>query len=269
MLAPLTSQLYIITRSGAYITPQFLGPGKSWEELFFDRRLNQTSLSNSKFHRVWEAAVERRFNHQKLGLKSDQPFYRASSVAISQDIDQWIYTGKLRVVRGEIDGFSASGIRMKGQEGEVEVDDVILATGFDLAIPYLQDPLLHPEDHSQQEWWHYFYPIHQQHPSLFTLALTYDVGAWTLLSEMQARAAVGVISGQLRLPSKQQMKADIEAEKAAQLATKGKFPGSVNGCQYALNTMSKFIGCYPDLLEMAIRDPKLAWRSWRGPVYPV
>ena len=267
ILAPITSQLYIITRSGAYVIPQFLAPGKSWEELFFDRRLNN-SLSNSKFHRVWQTAVERRFNHRQLGLKSDHPVYRAGSLAISQDIDQWISTGKLRIIRGDIEGFIPSGIRLKGQEEELEVDDVLLATGFDLAIPYLSEPLLHPQDRSQQEWWNYFYPIHQQHPTLFTLALHYAFGAYTLLAEMQARAAVGVISGQLSLPSMEQMKEDIQKEKKAVVVAKGKFPGAVNGCQYALNNMSHFIGCYPSLLEMAKKDLKLAWRSWRGPVYP-
>nr|XP_042896603.1 flavin-containing monooxygenase 5-like [Parasteatoda tepidariorum] len=149
---------------------------------------------------------------------------------------------------------------------ETEADTVFLATGYKVMFPFLSDDIVRVVDNKVQLY-KFMYPPHLPHPTLAILGLVQPNGPGFPVGEMQCRWASRVMSGKLKLPSKEQMIADID-ERLKWI--RGRFVDSprhtlqVDFISYQ-DELAEEIGVKPNFWKIAFTDPKLFWALLFGP----
>ena len=95
-----------------------------------------------------------------------------------------------------------------------DIDAIILATGYKIGFPCLDEGLVTVEK-NQVPLYKYVFPYdHKQH-TLAILGCLQPIGAIMPLSELQARWACKVFNGTRQLPSNEEMKEEMEGKKRA------------------------------------------------------
>lgn len=152
---------------------------------------------------------------------------------------------------------------------ETEVDVVILATGYRIKFPFLGDDILKVVDNKVQLY-KFIYPPDLPHPTLAILGLIQPSGPGFPCGEMQCRWTARMMSGHLKLPSKEVMYADIQKKLEY---IKKRFVDSprhtlqVDFIGYQ-DELAAEIGCKPNLLKYLFTDYKLFHALMFGPSLP-
>jgi len=147
----------------------------------------------------------------------------------------------------------------------VEVDSVILCTGFIQWWPFLPEGL-ERHDHLDR----YRHVFHPQLPNVGFCGFARPVGFGAIppLSEIQARYIALVASGKARLPPKRQFMAQIHKTKAQFLTTR-KTP---NQClvfyPYYLSEVGGEMGVCPGMFKILLTDPVLWYNLMFKPFTP-
>ncbi len=204
-----TGRVTISTRSGAYITPNWIwsmpfdnlaNPLTSKLPLWLQRKLLSTTL--------WLA----RGNQEDYGVPKPKRPLLSEHPTLSQDLLN--LSG-----RGLID-FKPNIKEFKGntvcfEDGtEADYDMIVYATGYKVDFPFLK----HVEAFDVAESNDirlYKKVIHPDHPKLFFLGLVQPLGAIMPLAEMQSKWLAKLINGECLLPDKEKMKASIDQDRKA------------------------------------------------------
>lgn len=152
---------------------------------------------------------------------------------------------------------------------ETEVDAVILATGYRIKFSFLSDDVLKVVDNKVQLY-KFIYPPELPHPTLAILGLIQPSGPGFPVGEMQCRWTSRVMSGKLKLPTKEKMYEDIQKKLdfiRKRYVDSPRHTLQVDFIGYQ-DELAAEIGCKPNLLKLAITDPKLFHAIFFGPSLP-
>ncbi|KAL1427562.1 hypothetical protein MTO96_017264 [Rhipicephalus appendiculatus] len=191
-------KVYLSTRRGSWVLHRVAPNGLPMDTLIQRRYFQHLPLW--LLNRMAERECQRLLNHDLLGLKPRHRLFQQHPT-INDALANRVLSGTL-VIKGDVDEFTETGVRFRGDAEDTKVDDVVLATGYDIKFPFLDDSLLRI-DSNRLPLFKYVFPAHMEHPeTLSFLGYIQPLGAINPIAEMQARWVVQVLLGNVQLPSK-------------------------------------------------------------------
>lgn len=139
----------------------------------------------------------------------------------------------------------------------IEVDHVVMCTGYRQSFRFAR----RLEIDFDVLYRRVFSPPHGDRLALIGFARP-AIGAIPPIAEMQSRLFAQVVSGRVPLPDAVEMRRQAEAERAERRERFGGLGDElVSLVDYTVyqDTLAEQIGCKPDLVDIARRDPRLAW----------
>ncbi|KFM71581.1 Dimethylaniline monooxygenase [N-oxide-forming] 5, partial [Stegodyphus mimosarum] len=214
-----------------------------------------------------EHEVNKKFDHNVYNL---QPKHRILSAhpTINDALPNCILSGRV-IVKGDIDRFEENGVIFAGEDSVTEVDAVILATGYQIKFPFLDKNMVTTEE-NRVHLYKYAIPPHLKHHNLIIIGLIQPIGAIFPVSEMQCRWFIQKLIGNLKFPSIQEMQKDIARKNEA---NEKRYVASTRHTIQTdwipfMDELAEQIGAKPNMLKLAITDPKLFWVCMNGPCLP-
>lgn len=238
-----TGNVVISTRSGAYITPNWIwslpfddlaNPLTAKLPLWLQRKLLSVTL--------WLA----RGRQEDYGVPKPNRPLLSEHPTLSQDL--------LNVAGRGLVSFKPNIKEFKGKTvvfedgSEQDFDIIIYATGYEVSFPFLKHiPAFDIEETNHIEL--YRRVVHPDFQSIFFLALIQPLGAIMPLAEVQSRWVAKLINGECRLPSKESMQVSIkqDAEKVKKRYVKS-----------ARHTLQVDFHPYKESVEREIRNSKVS-----------
>lgn len=195
--------VHLSTRRSAWVMPKYLMgvPVDRWAA-FFTRRLKlPVRVSRSILQRLMFLTVG---DQTRFGLpKPAHPMWKEHAT-LSQELLPCIGHGWIRI---KPDVRELQGDRIAFVDGSVEpFDAVIYATGYKTTFPFLQPELFEVRD-NRVALYRRTLPPHL--PGLYFVGLLQPIGATIPLVEIQARWLAAVLAGELKLPDRTAMDAEI------------------------------------------------------------
>lgn len=99
------------------------------------------------------------------------------------------------IIKGDIEEFVEDGVIFKGESKVTPVDAVILATGYEVSFPFLDESILSTKDNEVKLYKYMFNPNLPHPHTLAFIGLIQAVGPAIPVSEMQARWFVHLMQG--------------------------------------------------------------------------
>ncbi len=166
---------------------------------------------------------------------------------------------------GSFRGFTPNGVLLEGEAGdeEVKADVVLFATGFKAkSFDFLPDDAAGCPSHL----WHLMYHKEHRERLVFVGFARPSLGALPPVSELQARYAALITSGERQLPSAPEMGRAIVERKRARVASfdDKRLVTLVDWIPY-MDALADRIGCRPRLRDLLSR-PRLCWQIVTGPM---
>lgn len=109
------------------------------------------------------------------------------------------------IVRKNIKEFTENGVIFEGTDDEVKVDHVLLATGYQLALPFIDSSIISYDKNNVFLYKNMFSPYLKHSHTFALIGLIQPLGAGFPAGELQSRWFAGLMAGYLKLPSKEQM----------------------------------------------------------------
>lgn len=221
-LARQAKSVLLSTRRGAWVMPKYIMgiPTDRWGAFIARNFKLPTRWTRRIMGRLMYLAVG---NQERYGVpKPTNPIWREHA-CVSQDLLPHVGHGWIRIkpnvkeLRGnEVlfdDGTSA------------EVDTIIHATGYKTTFPFIAPSVFEVKDNEVAL---YRRMVVADHPGLYFLGLVQPIGPTIPLVEIQGRWIAGVLAGNVKLPERAAMQAEI-AEHRRKLQTQ-----YVNSVRYTL-----------------------------------
>ncbi|XP_054708902.1 flavin-containing monooxygenase 5-like [Uloborus diversus] len=268
-LCKVTNQLYLSSRKGSWIFSR-IGPNGMPYDVFLQKRVFEI-LRHYNFFNFANFALEYllnfKFDHAKYGLK---PKHRVLSAhpTINDALPNCILSGRV-VIKQNVKKFTKQGVIFEGEDEEHNIDAVIMATGYEIKFPFVDETIFKVSENSV-ELYKFVFPPQLQHPSLAFIALVQPLGAMFPIAEAQSRWFVQLMLKKIKLPSKHDMEIEISKRHRQ---NRDKFVPSLRHTiqvfwiSYMDEICSEF-GAKPNLWKMALKDPKLAYLCYFGPCTP-
>lgn len=214
-----------------------------------------------------ESKLNAKFDHETYKLK---PKHRVLSAhpTMNDSLPNCILSGRV-IVKGDIERFTENGIIFVGEDTVTKADAVILATGYQIKFPFLDKTVLSTDD-NRIDLYKYSIPPHLKHPTLALVGLIQPLGPIFPVSEMQCRWFMQLQTGKLKLPSVDQIRKEIAFKNEAnakRYVESTRHTVQVDWIPF-MDELADLIGAKPNLLKMAITDPKLFWVCFNGPCLP-
>lgn len=265
-LCSVAKQVYLSSRRGTWILPK-VGPSGLPMDATFHRRPFYLALKYLPYNlncTVFEKIINGFLDHTFYNLKPKHRILSQHPTA-SDTIPIKLLSGVV-ATRNNIKRFTKNGVIFEGEEEETPVDAVILATGYKVKFSFLSEDILPVKD-NRVPLYKYIFPPELPHPTLAILGLIQPNGPGIPSGEMQCRWASRVMTGKLALPSKEKMYEDIKKKDEYNRwrftdSPRHTFQVEFIGYQ---DELAEEIGVKPNLLKLAITDPKLFWAVFFGP----
>jgi cation diffusion facilitator CzcD-associated flavoprotein CzcO len=207
-LARVADRTLLSTRRGAHVLPKYLFgvpldtvcPEAVWRfaPMWLFRRAFQTV--------VWM----NRGTLARYGLPRPGHAVLQEHPTISSDLPSLVRERRV-LVKPDIDRLDGDGVVFSDGSRE-PVDAIILATGYQIAFPFLDGAVIAPDDNRVRLYRHV---VHPDVPGLFFIGLVQPWGAIFPLAEAQATWVGDLITGRCTLPARAAMERSIDAELAA------------------------------------------------------
>lgn len=111
------------------------------------------------------------------------------------------------IQKGAVKRFTENGVVFDGEDGVVDMDAVIMATGYTWSFPFLEDGLLQIEN-GRINLYKCMYPTQLKHSSLVFIGFLNPFGPGVPIVELQCRFAAQVFAGKSKLPANDAMLQD-------------------------------------------------------------
>lgn len=206
------NRTYISTRRGVYVLPHYICGFRfdkfygflEWAWLFKLLRWPILHWISSATYRIFVA------KNEKFGLPKPDHLIFESLPTLSENFFNRIGDGRL-IVKPEVERLDGNTVHFKDGSSE-EMDAIVYSTGFDVEFPFFEEDELKMHDNRVPLYKRIFAP---GYPDLCFIGLFQAVTFGFLhMMEHQARVTAKYIVGEYALPSKGEMKEDIEKEKA-------------------------------------------------------
>nr|XP_054769781.1 flavin-containing monooxygenase 5-like [Lytechinus pictus] len=254
------SQVYLSTRRGMWVLHRLFNG-----RIFFPQRIFDV-LPNSVKEKAFRSTVESRVDHKFLGIQPEHSLL-AQHPTVNDFLPNCIVNGSV-IIKPDVKRFTSTGVVF--QDGTTEdLDVVILGTGYLFKFPFLEDSVIKVEQ-NKLPLYKYVFPVNLQHPTIAFLGYIQPIGAINPISEIQARWATRVFKGLTKLPSSDQMKADMmskEEAMAKRYISSQRHTIQVDFIKYMDEVALEF-GVKPDFWKMLLSDPVLALKCVCGPYTP-
>ncbi|RWS24687.1 hypothetical protein B4U80_09456 [Leptotrombidium deliense] len=269
-LSYVCSQVYLVTRSGCWITHRVNLKGQP-VDLIFGTRFVKRIFSLFSYNTVCsflEYYANTFFNHELYGLKPKHRIY-GQHPTVNDSISKYIISGKI-LVRKNIERFTENGVVFAGMDAETKCDVVVLATGYEISFPFIDSSII-PVINNKVRLFRNTFQADLKHPhTLAIIGLIQPNGAIFPIAEMQSRWFTLLMKGERKLPNKQEMSKIIEQDIKA---IESRFYGShrhtiqVNYIAF-MDLIASYVGCKPNLFHYALTDRKLWFQLLFGPCMP-
>lgn len=173
------------------------------------------------------------------------------------------------MVKKNIREFVENGVIFEGEDEVTECDAVVLATGYKIKFPFLNEKFTTVEN-NEVRLYKYVFPSHMKHPSLVIAGLIQSVGAGFPVAESQLRWATLVMNGKLQLPTKHEMEVDIQKKRDQNKERYAKSERHTIQVDYIpyMDEVNSLFGAKPNLLKMLFTNPVLFLTIFFGPSLP-
>lgn len=259
-------KVYLSTRRGSWVLQRVAPNGLPMDTLIQRRYFQPLPLW--LLNAMAERQCQLLLNHDLLGLRPRHRLFQQHPT-INDALANRLLSGTL-VLKGDLDEVTDTGVRFRGEAEDTKVDDIVLATGYHIKFPFLDDSLLKVEGNRLQLF-KYVFPAHLARPeTLSFLGYIQPLGAINPIAEIQARWVVQVLLGNSRLPSKEEMLSDIvstEAQQRRRYVSSARHTIQVDYMAYTRD-VARRIGADPSLGLALLRQPKLFWALLTGPQVP-
>jgi hypothetical protein len=200
---------FLSMRRGAWIVPKYIGskpvdeiaPGwlaervPSWLQRFF---LHLT------IKRVQGDPTE-------FGLPKPDHKVTEAHPTVSSDLLPRIGHGRIKV-KPNIERLEGDSVRFA--DGSVEkIDKIVYCTGYKISFPFLDHELLDPSGDNRVEL--YRRVVHPDLDGLYFIGLIQPLGAIMPIAELQSEWVADLVQGEVTLPGRAEMVAEIAREQAA------------------------------------------------------
>ena len=230
------------------------------------RRINaMIPLSVQSF--IFERAVEQRFNHARYGLKPKHKLFHAHPT-VNDALPNRILNGTVKI-KTNIKRFGKKCVEFEDGTVEENIDNVVLATGYKIGFPMIDQSVLHVEN-NHVSLYKYVFPPNLKHPTFAVVGLIQPWGAINPIAELQCRWATRVFNGVTSLPSREMMWKDIIQKKndmKKRYVARPRHTIQVDWVPFMDEIANQF-GAKPDLIKLFFTDPGLALRCFFGPCFP-
>lgn len=262
------SEVYLSTRRGAWVGKR-VGPNGMPIDIFLNTRLkNYMSriVPRPVTDDYLEGVMNGFFNHETYGLKPKHRF-TSQHPTVNDALPNLILSGKVRVKKDIVE-FTEDGVLFDGDDKVTPLDDVILATGYQIKFPFLPKDVVSVVDNHVQLY-KYVFPPQLRHPTLAIIGLIQPVGAIFPIAEIQSRWMAELLSKRCSLPSAETMHDSIRRK---QEAMRRRYVGSprhtiqVDFINY-MDEVAGQIGARPQMLKYFFTDNEL-FRVLLGPAVP-
>ncbi|XP_063282762.1 flavin-containing monooxygenase 5-like [Pelobates fuscus] len=268
-LSSVAKQVYLSTRRGAWVVNRVCDEGFPLDVVLYSRyRLLLKQFMTTEMLNNWaEKKMNARFNHENYGIK---PKHRISSQhpTINDDLPNRIIAGKV-LMKCNVKEFTETDAIFEDGTVEKNIDAVFFATGYSFSFPFFDDPALKVVNNKIPLYKMVFPPVLEK-TTVACIGLIQPIGAIMPLSELQARWATRVFKGLCKLPSKDDMLADIAMKKReleCRYVESPRHTIQVDFLEY-LDELASQICVKPNVLRFLFTDPKLAWELFFGPCTP-
>jgi len=257
-LSRIASQTYLSTRSGMWCAPRSLS---GWPtDITLLNRFN--NLVNVNFPEItyWfqRRIVMKNFDHEAYGIIPATSLRH--HIFVNDDLPNRIASGTL-VMKSNVREFTENSCIFEDGTVVEDLDAVILATGYKIGFPWLDDSII-SVNNNWVNLYKYVFPPQLQHATLAVMGCIQPLGSINPIVEMQARWATLVFKGESKLPSSEEMNTDIKAKAEIMRKTyedRARHTIQVDSIPY-LDEIAELIGCKPYLCQYLISDCAL-WRK--------
>lgn len=270
-LSMVNPKVYLSTRRGAWVVHR-VGPfGKPFDTLFLRRSVN--FLFNTVPYKIVcassEAFINCNFDHTQYRVKPKHRIFE-QHIMVNDALPNRVLSGTVEL-KNNIARITESGVIFQGETEEVPCDVIILATGYKVDFPFIDQSLVPVQDNKVDLYKYVFSPNLQPHPhTLGFVALAQPIGALFPIAELHSRWYALCMSGKCKLPSSDKMIKDIEAKH--KYLAKRYYGGPRNTLQVDwvnyMDELAELVGCKPRVFKYLFSDPKLWWHLTFGPCYP-
>ncbi|XP_076315927.1 flavin-containing monooxygenase 5-like [Tachypleus tridentatus] len=174
-LSQISEQVYLSARSGCWIIPRTSPGGKPLDTSLCRRWCNLIWLYTPyKLLRYFvDTFAIKHTDYSPYCFRCKRSILEQCST-LNDEMQHVIQSGAV-TVKGNIRKFTENGVVFEGEETEYEVDIVILATGYDIKFPFLDQKIVSVKK-QQMEMYKYVVPIRLKHPTLGMIGLAQPVG---------------------------------------------------------------------------------------------
>lgn len=289
-LSNVCSEVLLSTRSGCWVLPRlgFRG-GRPCDVSMLRRSMHffKDTFPASVVSYVIETLMNRRFDHELFNLRPSHPiFYEHPTV--NDVIASKILTGGV-VVKGDIEKLTEGGVVFENEAEECKVDLIVLATGYVIDYPFLNEKLRNKIVHKETNGtflYKYIFPIMLDNSSVMNnqeannnqrlcetigfIGVPNALGPLFPIAELQSRYFVQVAIGNQSLPSYDDM---VEDFKQQEMRKRKKFTHSMrHGVQVEwapyLDELAALLGAKPDMKKLFFNDFRLWAKLFFGPSVP-
>ncbi|XP_077519651.1 flavin-containing monooxygenase 5-like [Amblyomma americanum] len=261
-------ETYLSTRRGAWVAKR-VGPNGMPIDIFLATRLKNYLmhvLPESVSNDYVENILNGYFNHEVYGIKPKHR-YNAQHPTVNDALPNLILSGKVQVKKNIVQ-FTEEGVLFEGDSKVTPLDDVILATGYQIKFPFLPKDVVSVTDNHVQLY-KYAFPPHLKHPTLAIIGLIQPIGAIFPIAEMQSRWMAELITRRRSLPPAEAMRENIRRKLSAMRRRYVDSPRhtiQVDWIDY-MDELSSEIGARPNMLKYLFTDHEL-FRALLGPCVP-
>lgn len=270
-LSMVNPKVYLSTRRGAWVVHRVGPHGKPFDTLFLRRWVN--ALFNTVPYRIVcstsENFINFHFDHSQFRIKPKHRIFE-QHIMVNDALPNRILSGTIEM-KNNIERITETGVVFEGETEETECDVIILATGYKVDFPFIDQSLVPVVDNKVDLYKYVFAPNLQPHPeTLAFIALAQPIGALFPIAEMHSRWYALVMSGKRQLPSQEKMLKDIQ--KKHKYLESRYYGGPRNTLQVDwinyMDELAELIGCKPSVSKYLFKDPKLWWHLVAGPCFP-
>ena len=190
--------------------------------------------------------LNERFDQKLYGLKPPENV-TVKRITVNDELPSCILTGSIKI-KPNVAEFFEKCCLFEDKTVEKDIDVVILATGYDVSIPFIDDVkfknnLLH--------LYKSVFPPDKKHPTLAFIGFVGNRLALNPVFELQSRWAVRVFKNLCKLPNLKEMENDILSKTKA-IETKYDENRKLVLLEYGLkysDELAELIGCKPSLCK--------------------
>ena len=196
---------YLAARRGAYVIPKYV----------FGRPLDTLGLSPRVPYALRRLVQEKTLrlivgDMRRYGLPQPEHRFGEEHPTISDDALSRIAHGEI-TPKPNIAELGERGVRF-ADGSEVDADVVVYCTGYKVTFPFLDPELISAPDNDLPLFRRLFHP---EVGGVYFIGLCQPLGAVMPIAEMQSEWVCDHLAGRYQLPPAAELRADIEAERAA------------------------------------------------------